>query len=168
MKFFKKSTAANSLRQQAERCGACQEGLDDWTKDKDGLCERYYRYIDFCIKHNLPAVDFIKEQFAGVAERHGIFANSEFSVSNLSYLSPLGMSCGDARYDQYGVGCIYLRHHAKLRLHVCDQAVVRVYLYDHALLEVSNTSKHPVYIYKYGGEVAGCENTIIRDRERKE
>ena len=49
MKFFKKSTAANSLRQQAERCGACQEGLDDWTKDKDGLCERYYRYIVFCI-----------------------------------------------------------------------------------------------------------------------
>lgn len=55
------------LRDHAVSYGLCQQWQNDWqdNKNQQELIDMYIRGIDFCIEHDYPTVDYIKNNFTG-------------------------------------------------------------------------------------------------------
>ena len=76
-----------ALKSEAVSLGLCQEWTSEWDNEsKDSLVEKYVKGIDFCIEHSYPTLAFMKENFDGVMQKHGVFAMEEVSVFNKQFI----------------------------------------------------------------------------------
>lgn len=70
------------LAKAAQANGICTPWLNELKSldDKDALVDMYIRGIDFCLEHDYPSNDFIRENFKGVMEKHGVFLDDAIAL----------------------------------------------------------------------------------------
>ena len=78
------------LKEEAIALGACEEGIASWGEPGiNELCEKYFKYEDFCIQHDWPSVDLLSELNDPAIGENGIFVNTHgscVSKQNMAFL----------------------------------------------------------------------------------
>jgi len=156
---------SKELKEKAISLGLCEEWTNEWqNEDKDALCEKYVKGIDFCIMHNYPSTQYMKDNFDGIMQNHGVFVDGKGSRNNLPKAVVNGLSIMDMSYDKFSVGTIYLRHNSALNIIAKDNAKVFIFTYDNCILNVKCSDNAIVYIYNHGGSINYDinENILVR------
>lgn len=126
------------LKQQAIGLGLCEQWQNEWgNPDVNELCKKFIRGLDFCIKHDYPSLDYIREHFDQKdVERNGIF----FQGKNNAVAGQHAIIMGDAEIDLYVLDnqiCdIYTRHNAVLNIHLGKDAYAYISVLDHSTVNV--------------------------------
>jgi len=145
----------NELKDKAISLGLCQQWTSEWSDDetKDTLCEKYMRGIDFCIEHDYPSSKYLKDNFDGVMQNHGMFVDDIVNRDNLRVMTINGLSIGSLNYDKFNIGRIYLRHNSRVNIDVKDNAKILVSMYDNSVLNVTCSGESNVYVQRHGGKI---------------
>ena len=155
------------LKNQAVGFGLCKEWTAEWgNPNKDELVQKFVRGIDFCIEHNYPSVEFLKENFDGVLQKYGVYAKSEFSVFNEKFLD-VNNSFGSAKNNLHFDTDCYVRNNSELTISAMDSSSFHISIYDNSILNIRCFNNAKVYVYKYGGTVNiefGEERVFIREK----
>ena len=156
---------SKELKEKAIALGLCEEWTNGWqNEDKDTLCEKYVKGIDFCIMHNYPSTQYMKDNFDGIMQNHGVFVDGKGTINNLLKAVVNGLSIMDMSYDKFSVGTIYLRHNSALNIIAKDNAKVFIFTYDNCILNIKCSDSAIVYIYNHGGSIKYDinENILVR------
>lgn len=105
----------------------CTEGYSELihSADKGGMVDCYLAHPDWCMKHDYPTLDIIREHFAD-CEGKGVFVDRNFKGETLCGLqSYVFHKCrGTVRvamdYDKAIIPMLYLANGCRLRI-ICDQ-----------------------------------------------
>lgn len=165
---------SEDLKQRAINLGLCSEWQKEWTtEDKDELCDMYVRGIDFCIVNNYPTTEYMKRNFEGVMQKHGIYVDEKVNIDRPKLRTYVINGRSDAVLNLEGFDLceVYVRHNSKLRVSVKGNARVFICLFDNAKAEVTTKgSLSNAIVYRYGDEVVVSQkgdNVKIRKGEMK-
>lgn len=158
------------LARQAKKHGIC----DSWYKelieagDTDKLIDMYLRGIDFCLSNEFPTNEFIKNNFAGKAEEHGIFVDQEITVKNPRRVVALGASHGTLLLEEYNACELFIKHKSAVELFITGNGWAMVDLFDNARLVIHASGDAKVFVNRYGGEVTykAGEKSLVKIREK--
>jgi len=156
---------SNELKEKAISLGLCEEWTNEWDEeDKDTLCEKYVKGIDFCIMHNYPSLKYMKDNFDGIMQNHGVFVDDNGMKKNLPKAVINGLSIMNMLYDKFSVGTVYLRHDSALNIIAKDNAKVFIFTYDNCILNIKCSDSAIVYVYNHGGSINYDinENILVR------
>lgn len=158
---------SEELKQEAVSLGLCSEWTNEWgTPDKDELCDKYVRGIDFAIRNNFPSVEYMKANFEGIMQKHGIYVSQEICLLNPNMVIANGNCFGNIYYDRFSVGRMYVRHDSNLTVYVSGNAKIFISLYDSAKISVFCKDRAQAYIYLNGGEIEAKDgNVYIREKK---
>ena len=157
-----------ALKSEAVSLGLCQEWTSEWgNESKDSLVEKYVKGIDFCIEHNYPSLAFMKENFDGVMQKHGVFAMEEVLVFNKKFID-INHSCvGSAKNNSYFDTDGYVRGNSVMDIVALENSSFHISLYDTSILNIRVYDNAKVYVYRYGGTVnveIGGDRVYIREK----
>ena len=156
---------SEELKERAISLGLCKQWTSEWNnEDKDSLCEKYVKGIDFCIEHDYPSIEYMKNNFDGVMQNHGIFVNDIGDKKNLSKAVLNGLSIMNISYDNFSVGTIYVRHNSALNITAKDNSKVFIFTYEDCTLNIKCSDNAIVYVYNHGGSIKydNNENILVR------
>lgn len=164
---------SEELKQQAIKLGLCREWTNDWNKpDLDSLCEMFISGQDFCIKHNYPSNEYIKNNFGGIAEDHGIFVDSNIELINPDIAILLGSTKGSITLSGFVSRDIYVRNDSDVSITIKDSAKAFIRVFNNAKVTVDNQSISKVFVYKYTdgftGNIFINENVVVRQKSFKD
>lgn len=166
-------TVSEELKQQAIKLDLCPEWTADWKQpDLGGLCDMFISGQDFCIKHDYPSCEYIKENFGKVAEDHGIFVDTEIDLTNPDTAILMGSTKGNITLSDFVSRDIYVRHNSEVAITVKDSAKAFIRVFNNARVTVDNQSNGKVFVYKYTdgfiGKIFTNENVVIREKNFSE
>lgn len=147
---------SKTLRESARQNGLCNEWYNDWKDDTsaDGLAEKMYKGLDFCLKHHWPSNDFIKEHFCLDFRREAnVYVDDKHSVINPKQSLILGKSDITIRYNANGHGEIHVRDNSSVKLTAKTRSFVIVHLYENAYIFASQTESAKVVLVKHSKDV---------------
>lgn len=164
---------SEDLKQKAVKLGLCDEWTSDWKQpDLDSLCEMFVSGQDFCIKHEYPSNEYIKQHFGEVAANHGIYVDAEVELNNPDVAILLGSTKANITLSGFVSRDIYVRHDSELMVIVKDSAKAFIRVFNNAKVTVDNQSKGRIFVYKYtdgfAGKIFTNENVVIRERSFNE
>lgn len=163
--LFKKDIS-KELKNKAVKLGLCTEWTNEWgNPTKDELVYKYVRGIDFCIRHNYPSCEYMKKNFDGIMQKHGVFVDEEINLKNARIVIANGKTCGKIVYDSYSVGTLYVRHDSDLTIEVSDNAFVTIETYDNCKVSVSQKGNAKVFVYRYGGDIQTSGKVVVKNRK---
>lgn len=136
---------------QYNLCRLYQAKLKQDLTVKD-LADLYFRGMDFCVEHDFPTVQFMKEHFKGRSEQYGVYVEDQAVKSrNQSHVVMIGDCNGELEYDGFSVSRVYIRHTSKAKIMVLGYANLSVDIYDNAQLAIAVAgSKAKVLVNVYG------------------
>lgn len=145
------------LKQEAIQLGACNDGIASWGEPTiDDLCIKYFKYQDFCIKHDFPSVGVIKQLDQDVLRKHGIFVTGKEIVHSLKDIVVMG----DAEVSVH-VMCpcnVTVRHNGIAKIFVEDDVLCYVDVHDNANIKVCYKEANArVAVSYYGGTIENKE-----------
>lgn len=156
---------SKELKEEAIKLGLCEKWQSEWNNpDKDELVQKYVKGIDFCIYNDFPSIEYMKDNFQSVMDKHGVFVDNVVKLINRDTVVLNGECEGDVTYDGISIGRIYCRHDSSIKLIVKDDSKVFISIYDNARVDIECQDNAKVYVYKYGGLVKSLGNVIIRDK----
>lgn len=159
-------TISQELKKKAIKLGLCKEWTSSWEEpDLDSLVEMYISGLDFCILHNFPSNEYIKENFGRIAENHGVFTDQEVNLTNPDVAILNGSTKGKITFDKFVSRDIYIRHNSEVDIVINDSAKVFIRIFDNAKINIHNNSKNKVYVYKYSKHAKIDGEAIIREKE---
>lgn len=145
------------LKQEAINLGACKEGIASWgNPDVEDLCRKYFKYQDFCIKHNWPTVDEIKTADQNIVRKHGIFVTGKEIAHSLKDIVVMG----DAEVSVHVMApCnVTVRHNGVAKIFVEDSVLCYVDMHDNAQVNVCyKEPKARVAVSYFGGTIENKE-----------
>lgn len=135
------------------------------------MVEMYLRGIDFCLKNDYPANDFIKAHFGDIAPQMGVFVDCEISVENNPKCVCLGATFGIIKTNAFSVSEIFAKHQSELNVLAADNAFVMIDVFDDAVVNIHAHDRAKVCVNKYGdgGRVNIVEESAeaqVKIRER--
>lgn len=159
------------LAKQAKKHGICEGWYRELleTRDTGKLIDMYLRGIDFCLSNEFPSNDFIKANFAGEAEAHGIFVDREMlALRNPRLIVALGTSSGNILLEDYNACELYIKHKSVIELHIMGNGWAMVDLFDNSRLIIHASGNAKAFVNRYGGEVTykAQENSAVKIREK--
>lgn len=159
---------SNDLKRQAVALGLCEAWTNGWgSPTKEQLVDKYIDGLDFCIEHNYPSNEYIKQNFGEVAEKKGVFVDKKsIDLDNPTIVVMNGCCSGAIKVDEFNVSRINVRHESMIDINVYDHAKVSIFLYDNATINISNNGYGKVYVYQYGGCIKHLGDVVIRDKRR--
>lgn len=159
------------LKARAVELGLCEKWRDEWEKEetKQELIEKYLRGIDFCIQHDYPKLEFIREHFPKkLLEKNGVFINEEIGrrddVAAKDTVVLLGKSKAELHYDGLSMGNLYVRHHSEVTIVARGWSRVFVECYEDSVVNVKAEDESKVFVYWHGGSVESEGNVHVRDK----
>jgi len=156
------------LRNQAIALGLCQEWQNSWSKDwsKEKMVERFYKGLDFCLKHHYPSNDYILKHFDLEFRRQSnVFVNDRYSVCNPKQSLVLGDSDITFRYNAWGNGSIHVRDNSSAKIYARNKSFVIVHLYENACVTAEQTDKATIVLIKHSHNVTINADAKIKVRE---
>lgn len=146
---------SKTLAKEAKKKGICKE----WhtalksLKDRKAMVEMYLRGIDFCLKNDYPANDFIKAHFGDIAPQMGVFVDCEICVENSPKCVCLGATFGIIKADSFNVTEIFAKHQAELNVVAADNAFLMLDVFDDAVVNIHAHNRVKVCVNQYGGHI---------------
>lgn len=158
------NTLNKELKNKAVSLGLCAKWTGEWNeKNKDELCEMYVRGLDFCIEHDYPSCEYMRENFSGVMERHGIYVDKDFDEAFVNGIVVLNGKCsGDIIVKDYDAATIHVRHDSFVRITATGHSKVFVKVYDDAVVQVAQEGKAKAYLYVKGGQFKTVGDVLVR------
>lgn len=158
------------LAKAARANGICTPWLNELktTNDKDALVDMYVRGLDFCLAHDYPSNDFIREHFKGIMEKHGVFLDDAIDLQNQCKCIALGETTGRIVADGYSVVEVWAKHQSSLNIVARDNAFVMVDVYDDAVVNVLANDRAKVCVNRHGGKVLHntTDDAVVKIREK--
>ena len=158
------------LAKAARASGICTPWLNELktTNDKDALVDMYVRGLDFCLAHDYPSNDFIREHFKGIMEKHGVFLDDAIDLQNQCKCIALGETTGRVVADGYSVVEVWAKHQSSLNIVARNNAFVMVDVYDDAVVNVCATDRAKVCVNRHGGKVLHntTDDAVVKIREK--
>lgn len=159
------------LAKRAKQNGICQEWHKELktTEDKDKLLEMYVSGIDFCLANNYPSNDYIRENFVGMMEKHGVHLDEDLKCVNDRTVVALGKCTGSIEINGFTASEVFIKHESKLILLVEDNAFVMLDMFDDSELVIIAKGNAKVCVNRYGGKVESIsdgENTVVKIKEK--
>lgn len=153
------------LLEKAIEFNLCKPWQEGWNEDFSSLMSMYKRGMDFCVEHDYPSLDILRQYLKGKTEAYNIFIDSKSEVDIYSDTAVVvGDSLVKINVSDYGVLNLYVRHNSKVIIHSGEHAVINIETYENSILEVENA--HNVNIYQYDKSIATGEGIIIHKRKR--
>lgn len=152
------------LKEQAVNLGLCVAWAKEWgSPTKEQLVDMYIKGLDFCILHNYPSNEFIKNNFGKIAEDKGVFTDAKVDLLNPSITILNGNCTGQVVLTGFASRDIHVRHNSNVKIIVRDfaKAFVRVYDKGHAVIE--NESDSRSFLYQKGGTATVSGDVKIRN-----
>lgn len=153
----------SELRECAVGHGLCTQWQGEWNDDKtqQELIDMYVRGLDFCIEHDYPTTDFIKEHFDSyLLRKNRIYVDEEVEGGESGVYVINGKCNGEVRFEDFTVATLHVRHDSELNVVAEGLSKVFIKVYNHAKVHVKQSDMAKVYVYLYGDE---C--TIEREGE---
>lgn len=147
------------LKSEAMKRGLCQQWTEEWVENftTDELIDRFVGGLDFCIEHDFPSVNFIKENFnRNELEAHHIYVDSpDILTGGWSDTSVvMGSSYGQMNFDGHDVSTIWVRHDSELLITAIDRAFVLIHCLDNCKVHIEQGKFAKVIVRKHSNE---CE-----------
>ena len=164
---MKQENLSDICKTEAISLGLCSQWAEEWEDNstKDVLIDKYLRGIDFCLKHNFPSVDFIKEKFGEAASNRGIFCDQSIVRRNDKMLVLLG-NCTCSLVMDGRIGEVYIRHGSELTLTAQNGAKVWINALDFSKVKIKTDEQSKVYVHNYGdAEIEKDENVSLVNRK---
>ncbi len=157
---------SEKMKNEAVGLGLCQQWTDEWgVATKYEMAEKFIDGLDFCIAHNWPTVETIKNEFGDIMHEYGVYADETVHTTGDGTIVINGHCDGSVTFDGMSVGNLYVRHTSEIRVNVCGYSYVHISVYDDASVEVVCDATAKCFVYHYGGKVdAKSSNVIIRER----
>lgn len=153
------------LLEKAIEFNLCKPWQEGWNEDFSFLMSMYKRGMDFCVEHDYPSLDILRQYLKGKTEAYNIFIDSQ---SEVNIYSDTAVVLGDSRVKinvaDYGVLNLYVRHNSKVIVCSGKHAVINIEAYENSISEVMNA--HKVNIYQYDKSTATGDGIIIHKRKR--
>lgn len=144
---------SKDLKNKAIKLGLCRQWQREWnTIDKNKLCEMYIEGLDFCIEYNYPTTAYMKENFEGVMQKHGIYVDEEVSIVNPGLRTYVinGNSNGTITLNNFDLCEVYVRGNSNITIETNSQSSVYISVFDKAVVNVIQNDRSRASIYKYG------------------
>lgn len=145
---------AKRLAGSAKENGICQEWGDRLAGCNDDQIDKmmimYVKGIDFCMDHDWPDLQTIRDHFKGRMEEHGVHCDEECQIVNQRFNVLLGRCRAAMTFDRYEVGQIYIRHETTAEIAANDHAFVYIDVYDGAKVKIIASDHAKVCIKNHG------------------
>lgn len=142
---------SETLKQQAVNLGLCKQWTDAWIDcNQQELIDKYKKGIDFCIEHQYPSNEFIKENFdTTLLHQNLIYVDEHLSLdyapSGVYILN--GECTGTLHFREWAAATVYVRHESHVHIIAEDFAKVFVRVYDGGEVDVCNVGDAAVKVY---------------------
>lgn len=162
-------TVSEELKAKAIGLGLCVPWQEGWgTPTKEELVAKYIKGLDFCIEHDYPSVQYMKQHFDGIMQKQGVFADDmvdeHISTPIRKIVVLNGSSCGNIKCSGYSVVSIYVRHTSKVNIMAEEHSNITIFVYDSARVIVGNRGVGRVSVIQHGGGVKASGEVTIKDR----
>ena len=141
------------LKLEAINLGACEEGIASWGEPTiDDLCLKYFKYQDFCIKHDFPSVDVIKQLDQDVLRENGIYASGTGESCEKKEIAVIG----DANVTIHVTKpcSITVRHRGTVRVSVDSDVLCYISMYDESKVSLVKTEPNGrIAVSFWGGKI---------------
>lgn len=143
----------NELAKQAKIHGIC----DDWylqlknETEIDKMIEMYIKGIDFCLSNNFPSNDFIRKNFKGKMESHGIYLDEDFNVVSMPKVVSLGKCGGIIEADNFDICEIFIKNESNIKVIARANSFIMIDIFDNTNLEIVASDNARVCVNHYGG-----------------
>lgn len=142
---------SETLKQQAISLGLCKQWTEAWGNcDQQELIDKYKKGIDFCLEHQYPSNEFIKENFnRTLLHENLIYVDEHLNLDDApSGVYILNGECsGTISFGSWAAATIYVRHTSNVNIIAKDFAKVFVRLYDETEVEVCDVADAVVKVY---------------------
>ena len=156
---------SNLLLEKAIALNLCQPWQDAWNDDFSALMNMYKRGMDFCIEHDYPSLEVLRQHLKGKTEPYNIFIDSDSEVDIYSDTAVvLGDSLVKINVVDYGVLSLYVRHNSKVIVYGGGHSIINIETYENSIVELENA--HNVNVYQYDNSIATGEGVIIHKRKQ--
>lgn len=149
----------------------CAKFKNSWGKPTtEDLCHRMFAGMDFCIEHDWPKVETMKELFdADEAAKYGVYFADGMS-KHQEHVCVLGEAEVHIYVKPFGLCDVYARHNSKVHLHLGEKAFCYVSILDNSRLHVDSKADNAVLKASYfGGTIETPELfDTIHDKTKKE
>lgn len=139
------------LKNEAVSLGLCRQWQSGWDEDRTDsqLAVMFRKGQDFCIEHDWPSLDCIRENFpTPILEANGIYVDAavEKELLNGTYIF-LGECNATLRFPRWTAAMVWLRHDSRATIIADEFCKIQVRLYDRAEVEVSQSDDAKVRIF---------------------
>ncbi len=137
------------LRSSAIALGLCQKWQGEWHDNltNSQLISMFRRGQDFCIEHDFPPLDYIREAFPeSDLRRGGVYLDADLcdpesqspesalTLGNGTFIF-LGSCRGAVRFPRWSAAVLYVRHDSRIRVEADEFSRIQIHLYDSAEAE---------------------------------
>lgn len=141
-----------ALKAKAVELGLCGQWQKMWDGkwDRPTMIAKYKEGIDFCLKNNFPANDFITSNFTKKSLRKGgVFINDKYSVLNERVTVVRGNSEIIARYNGMAVSELYVADNSTVHIFAKNNSHVIVHLLGNAEITASQNDQSTIMVIKH-------------------
>lgn len=147
--------AQEVLFREGVKLGMCAKFKDTWgTPNTKELVNKFFAGMDFCIEHDFPKVDTIKELFAGEdIQSLGVYVEDGISEEQPSVVV-LGDAVVNIYIPAYKTCDIYVRHNSHIHLHMGAGAFAYVSIFNDANVHVDDKDATArIFCSRFGGTI---------------
>lgn len=158
------------FRRELDEMGFCVKFQELWREDftRTELIDLYRRGIEFCIEHDWPSVEFIKNHFERDMLREGrVYVDDDFGVVNGEsgvYVFN-GTSNGTVEFGRFETATIYVRHSSNVVINARGLSRVFVEVYDDSSVTINQKDSAVAFVYVRSGNATLKTNGNVRIRK---
>lgn len=148
------------LKKEAIDLGLCEGWQRMWREywDREKLLQKYKEGIDFCIIHDFPKNEFIKQNVPlDLLRKYYVLVDDTWSLLNPNSAVLQGNSSSNIRFNGWNAGTIYIRHTSTANITAKNMSFVIVHLFDNAKVTCFSTDKAKIVALRHS-ENACAEN----------
>ncbi len=158
---------SDKYKTKAISLGLCDQWTNEWkdNSSREELVEKFVKGNDFCILHNFPSVQDMKEDFGDILNDFGVYADQDVQIKNKDFVMLCGRCKAEIVVDD--IFCdIYIRHNSEAKIYVRGTGRAFVRTYDNSYVDVTSSMGGKAYIYDYCGATIRIDgNAVVRDRK---
>lgn len=145
------------LQTEAIKLGLCRQWTEEWDMNGDysTLAYKYKKGLDFCIKHNFPSNEFIKEFFdeSFLLENH-VYIDMTYNDSDAKsdFYVIQGSSKVSLVFKGYSAATIWVRHNSEVNIIAKGYAKLNIRVLDNSKLTVHQNEDAKVFVKKKSSE----------------
>ena len=140
------------FRKELDEMGFCSKFQELWREDftRTELIDLYRRGIEYCIEHDWPSVEFIKNHFSRDMLRKGrVYVDDDFGfVAGESGVYVFnGTSNGTVDFERFDTATIYVRHNSNVVINAGGLSRVFVEVYDNSSVTINQKDVAVAFVY---------------------